>query len=144
MNIDKCPNCGGFITHLTLTCIPPISIEECQSCGYRMENGEVVNSGKASVDDISKTGAIESRDIKTILFADDGGGIIYEGNHHSVKKAMIEYVHKNFGDHHFKLTQILYKLDECDTDLIIGVYNKWEPDLPIKKVYFCDSVYSVE
>lgn len=29
-------------------------------------------------------------------------------------------------------------------DLIIDVYNRWEPDLPIKKVYFCDFVYSVE
>lgn len=139
MNIDKCPNCGGVITHLTLASMPPISVEECQSCGYRTKNGMVVNSGR-----VSKIEAIESRDIKTILFVDDDGGVVYEGNHRSVKEAMIEYVRKNFGDHHFKLTQILCKLDECDADLIIDVYNKWEPDLPIKKVYFCGSVYTVE
>lgn len=136
MNNDKCPKCGGNINHIMFASYPPIPVEECASCGYRTENGRVVNSGSVSIDDVSKTGAIESRTMRTILFVDDDGGIVYDGNHRSVKEAMMEYVHKNFGTHHFKLTQILCKLDDCDTDLIINVYNKWEPDLPIKKYTF--------
>lgn len=142
MNNDKCPNCGGPITHLALTCNPPIIVDECPSCGYRTEDGRVVNNGIGLV--ICDEEPIKNRAAKTILFVDDGGGIMYGGNHHSVKEAMIEYVHKNFGNRHFTLTRILDKLDDCDADLVIGVYNRWEPDLPIKKVYFCDSVYSVE
>ena len=109
-----------------------------------MENGRVVNSGSASGDNVCAEEAIKNRAVKTILFVDEDGGIMYEGNHHSVKEAMIEYVHKNFGNRHFTLVQILCKLDDCDTALIVEVCNKWEPDLPIKRVYFCDSAYSVE
>lgn len=142
MNNDKCPNCGGPLSHLAWTCNPPIIVDECPSCGYRTEDGRVVNNGTISVNCGEE--AIKNRAVKTILFVDEDGGIMYEGNHNSVKEAMIEYVHKNFGNRHFVLTQILCKLDDCDTDLIINVYNKWEPELPIKKVYFCDSAYSVE
>ena len=142
MNNDKCPNCGGPLTHLVLTVCPPISVEQCQSCGYRTEDGRIVNNGSISV--IRNEETIKNRTAKIILFVDEGGGIMYEGNHCSVKEAMIEYIHKNFGNRHFTLTRILSKFDDCDADLIIEVYNRWEPDLPIKKVYFCDSAYSVE
>ena len=30
---ELCPICGGFISHMVLTCIPPINKKTCQKCG---------------------------------------------------------------------------------------------------------------
>lgn len=43
---ELCPNCGNPIFSTVICTLPPISVDECRRCGYRAENGEVVNKGE--------------------------------------------------------------------------------------------------
>lgn len=39
-DLKPCPCCGLAIDSYVLTVLPPVYVEECRSCGYRMENGK--------------------------------------------------------------------------------------------------------
>lgn len=83
-------------------------------------------------------------DLSCTLFVDEDLAIMYQAQGTNIKKAMKEYVQKMYGNYFSLFNKVLSKCDDNETELIVTIYNKWFPDCPIKKIYFCNNLYEIK